>query len=175
MPGWSEAVHCIPLPVMRFIRGGSKEAAVTRYTSSSRGGKALALCLAGLLLSSTCGLASAKAVKIPQPRPTQTVTVIFRLQVFGAPAAGTTFWVAYGPLGGRFGLFQLRGAAGVYEAQHRLPAHGRTVFTYLAGQEVTHTRIGAVPSNPVITIASIGPTTALKASQRVVYWQAPAG
>lgn len=109
---------------------------------------------------------------------TATVLETFRLQISGSPETGTTFWVAYGPLAGHFGVIQLhRSAAGKYVAQQRLPARGRTVFAYLGGQGVMQTRLGVAPGNPVITIRRIGPVT-LSSAQRslpVVQWYAPVG
>jgi hypothetical protein len=43
--------------------------------------------------------------------------VHFRLHVVGRPSPGTTFWVAYGPLAGRFGIIRLHAAgSNMYEA-----------------------------------------------------------
>jgi hypothetical protein len=105
-----------------------------------------------------------------------TALVTFRLQVSGQPASGTTFWVAYGPLDGHFGLIQLHASqSGLYTAQRRLPLHGRTIYSYLAGQGTAQTRIGRVPGDPVITIRTFGPLSLADQTLPLVRWQAPVG
>jgi hypothetical protein len=107
---------------------------------------------------------------------TRVVATTFRLQLAGRPAAGATFWVAYGPLAGRFGIIQLhRTPDGSYAATRALPAQGKTVFSYLAGQGVVHSRLGAVPGNPVVTIRSIGPVAASRLRPSIVRWEPPVG
>lgn len=139
-------------------------------------GKVLPVCLALLLGGPLAGSAGAQGAAQPAGSRTHSVLVTFRLEVSGAPAARTTFWVAYGPLAGRFGLLQLHSlGGGTYGAQRRLPASGRTTYAYLAGQGVAHTRIGRTPGDPVITIESFGPTTALQAGRFVARWTAPVG
>jgi hypothetical protein len=102
--------------------------------------------------------------------------ITFRLQVIGRPAAGATFWVAYGPLAGQFGIFQLHASGqSTYTATQRLPVQGRTVFAYLAGHRVMPSRLGPVPGDPVITIRHVGPTAARQLAFPVVQWQAPQG
>src|SRR5947209_4618592 len=71
--------------------------------------------------------------------PVRTVLKLFRLGVAATPAPGTTFWVAYGPLGGRFGIVRLRASTSTsYVAALRLPALGKTTFSYLAGHGTIH-------------------------------------
>lgn len=100
----------------------------------------------------------------------------FRLQVAGRVAPGTTFWVAYGPLRGRFVILRLRrDAPGSYVATQMLPMGGRTTFAYVAGRGTMMTRLGLVPGNPVITIKEVGPVTISHAELPAVQWQAPVG
>jgi hypothetical protein len=108
--------------------------------------------------------------------PARTTVATFRLQVQGGSAGGTTYWVAYGPLAGRWGLIRLhRSGSGLYTARKALPADGRTVFTYLAGQGTVMTKLGPAPGWPVQTIRSVGPTTAPNLPSGTVRWQAPIG
>ena len=140
------------------------------------GGQIVLLCLALLLAGPAAGAVDAHGAPHPAGLPAHTVLVTFRLEVTGSPAARTTFWVAYGPLAGRFGLIQLHSlGGGVYGAGRRLPMGGRTTYAYLAGQGVAHTRIGRAPGDPVIIIESFGPATALEAGRSVARWQAPVG
>jgi hypothetical protein len=109
-------------------------------------------------------------------RPIAQVSVTFRVQVAGHDGAGATYWVACGPLGGRFGLVQLHpSGGGRYAATLRLAAAGRAVFAYLAGHGVVHTRFGPAPGNPVVTIERFGPAFPQQLRLHVVYWHAPVG
>lgn len=102
--------------------------------------------------------------------------VTFRLQVSGSPTPGATFWVAYGPLADRFGLVQLHPAGhGTYVARQDLPAEGRTVFAFLAGNGVIRTRFGPAPGDPVTTIQRFGPVSVWHLALPTVHWEAPVG
>lgn len=101
--------------------------------------------------------------------------VTFRLCVDGVVSPTMTFWIAYGPLGGRFAIVRLRGSrVGPYSISVRLPP-GRTSFAYIAGQGVIRDRSGPAPGAPVITIRRIDHSTAQQATQRAVSWHVPVG
>src|SRR5438270_13637329 len=78
--------------------------------------------------------ASPHAHSLPKSHPhrrshTGMVTVTFRLTVVGQIVPGQTFWVAYGPLDGHFGIFQLHQTSrGSYAASQQFPADGRTTW-----------------------------------------------
>jgi hypothetical protein len=100
---------------------------------------------------------------------------VFRLSVDGPLAPTDTFWVAYGPLAGKWGIIQLHAAGSkLYVARAILP-HGRTIFSFIQGRGVMHTRLGAVPGNPVTTIRQIGPTSAAGNAFPLVVWHEPMG
>ncbi|HLJ69604.1 MAG TPA: hypothetical protein VKX16_19785 [Chloroflexota bacterium] len=102
--------------------------------------------------------------------------VTLRLHVSGTVPAAMTFWIAFGPLDGRFHVVQLhRSTPGVYRVTRSLPAYGRTIFAYVAGHGVLSTRAGPAPGNPVITIAVIGPASPRVASAHHVTWHVPIG
>jgi hypothetical protein len=106
----------------------------------------------------------------------QTVLTNFTLRVTGHVERGTTFWVAYGPVAGRFGIIQLRETSvGVYAASRSLPTAGRAVFTYLAGQGAVKSRMGLVPGNPVTTVKTVGPLSVWPHGVPAVRWQPPVG
>jgi hypothetical protein len=98
----------------------------------------------------------------------------FRLQVAGSIAPGTTFWVAYGPVNGHFGIVRLRGANGTYSAKERVPA-GRTTVAYLAGHGTMKTRFGVAPGNPVVTIHRVESAVIGQGPLPTVRWIAPVG
>jgi hypothetical protein len=101
---------------------------------------------------------------------------VFKLQVAGQVDSGTTFWVAYGPLAGKFGIVQLRQrSAGVYAASRSLPTTGRSIFTYLVGTGVVRTKSGLEPGNPVRTVKTVGPVSVWPHGVPAARWQAPAG
>ena len=105
-----------------------------------------------------------------------TIQTVFRLNVTGNVAPGTTFWLAYGPLAGHFGMIQLhQQSPGVYEASQRLPTSARTLFTYLAGRGAIRTRAGLAPGAPVVTIRRIGPASIWPKGVPAARWFSPAG
>lgn len=100
----------------------------------------------------------------------------FRLEVTGRTGPDATFWVAYGPLAGHFGMVQLhRAGSNTYAATAQLPGPGRTTFVYVSGHGAVHTRMGWVPGDPVMTIRTIGPVTVTQPHLPTVRWQAPIG
>lgn len=105
---------------------------------------------------------------------TQLTRCTFRLQVQGRAKPGMTFWVAYGPLAGKFGLVRLQSSRlGMYTASRTFPAGGRTVLAYLSSRGTIHTPIGLAPSTPFVTIRRIGPIRILAGSIPLVRWRAP--
>jgi hypothetical protein len=105
-----------------------------------------------------------------------TVVRTFRLEVSNAVSGRATFWVAYGPLGGRWGLVRLRATrSGVYQASVRLPAQGRTTFAYVEGQGAVRTAHGLVPGDPVITVKRFDHVSTTAPQLGLVQWQAPVG
>jgi hypothetical protein len=107
----------------------------------------------------------------------RTASVTFRLNVTGQDPS-LTYWVAYGPLSDHFGLVRLHSmGSNRYGASDRLPTQGRTIFAYLAGHGVMHTRFGPAPGNPVVTIKRIGPLGMSHIRLALVQWrvQRPAG
>ena len=106
----------------------------------------------------------------------RTVSVTFRLHVSGEPDLRTTYWVAYGPLAGQWGVIQLHPwGAGTYGALRALPSSGHTIFRYLAAQGTVKTRFGPAPGGRVVTIQAVGPVSAAQLSRYRVEWQAPVG
>jgi hypothetical protein len=100
----------------------------------------------------------------------------FRLHVEGRVPQDATFWVAYGPLGGHFGLMRLRAVGrSDFEVRERLPATGSTIFAYISGHGAVRTRLGWVPGGPVTTIRRIGPVALAHLSLPTVQWRPPLG
>lgn len=101
--------------------------------------------------------------------------VTFRLQVAGDVPRNMTFWMAYGPLAGRFGIVQLhRFDTHLYRTTVRLPL-GRSSFAYIAGYGVQSMPYGLVPGDPVITIRYMERSTARRAARSTVSWHVPLG
>jgi hypothetical protein len=133
-----------------------------------------ALALAGALLLSFFIPAVAKGVPIGNTPPT--ILKTFRLQISGQPATGTTFWVAYGPLAGRFGIIRLHASGRtLYVATRPLPANGYTTFAYVAGHDTIRARFGLAPGNPVVTIRVFNGVSMSGGQLPTVQWQAPIG
>ncbi len=127
-----------------------------------------------MLLCGSLGLALLPG-RVEARTQLRTGLIAFRLQVAGTPDAGATFWVAYGPLAGKFGIIRLhRNRSGMYVARARLPLHARTVFSYLEGQGTIQARFGLAPGNPVVTIRQVGPMPAGRPIPPI-RWQAPLG
>ena len=120
-------------------------------------------------------VATMHAVRAPVRRSPMVMTT-FRLHVAGRPGPQTTFWVAYGPLAGRWGLVRLHaGERGLYTARRSLSRTGRTMFAYLAGSGAQVTRAGQVPGTPTVTIRLIGPTSVSIPGRITVQWHIPIG
>ena len=107
------------------------------------------------------------------PRMTPTT---FRIAVTGTPARGTTFWVAHGPLGGRFGVIQLHHESGhVYAARVAQPASESTTFTYLTAHGVQMVHGSVEPGKDVTVIRTLDSVTASIAASQTVRWSVPLG
>lgn len=133
--------------------------------------------LAGILVLTAVAISGTPAWAQRDSRlgHSSTSVSIFRLIVRGAVARDDTFWVAYGPLQDKWGIFQLHAAgANLYVGRAKLP-RGRTVFSFIQGRGVLHTRLGSVPGNPVTTIRQIGPTSAPIGDFPLVVWREPMG
>ena len=133
-----------------------------------------AIVLATMLAALTC--AGARAETSHRLRAHERgAPVTFRLEVAGHPAVHATFWVAYGPLAGRFGLIQLRDrGGGLYTASATLSS-GRTIFAFLEGFGVEHTRLGDVPGAPTYTIREVGPMSVPGKPLPTIRWHVPLG
>lgn len=135
----------------------------------------LASSLVALAVSTSPAFAAGSRSGSHLARP-QTAVTVFQLAVSGSPRPGTTFWVAYGPLNGQFGLIQLTHRSGnTFSASKQLPTAGRTVFAYLAAQGVTRTPAGLAPGGRPMTIRRIGPTSIWPHGLPLIRWQPPVG
>jgi hypothetical protein len=135
----------------------------------------LLLSTALVLLAAATSLTSAWARSNTNAVKHAATVSVFRLSVDGDITPGDTFWVAYGPLAGKWGIIQLHAASSrLYMARATLP-RGRSVFSYIQGKGVMQTRLGAVPGNPVTTIRQIGPVSASGTDFPLVVWHEPIG
>ena len=108
--------------------------------------------------------------------PNHTVIRTFRLEVSNQVSPRATFWVAYGPLKGQWGLVRLRATrSGVYQGSARLPIPGKTTFAFIEGQGVVHTAHGPVPGDLVVTIKRFDHVSTTAPQLGLVQWQAPVG
>jgi hypothetical protein len=108
--------------------------------------------------------------------PAKTASMTFRIDLGARPAQGTTFWVAYGPLDGHFGLIRLhRLGPTEYGAVAELPRDGHTDFAYVAGNGTIKTRAGLAPGDPVVTIQVFHRVTPGQKKLPSVWWQPPLG
>lgn len=134
--------------------------------------------LLGLVLLITAGASfttTSWARTVSQSAPPPTASRVFRLSVDGPVAPSDTFWVAYGPLAGTWGIVRMHATSSkLFVAKITLP-RGRTVFSFIEGRGVMHTRLGAVPGNPVITIRQVGSTTSTGPVFPLVVWHVPIG
>jgi hypothetical protein len=106
----------------------------------------------------------------------RTVLASFRIHVLGHGDPLASYWVAWGPLGDKFGLVQLHRRSGnTFAAEQQLPASGQTIFAYLVGRGVVHTAHGPVPGDPVVTIKRVGPVSMAHLHLSTVDWSGPAG
>ena len=132
------------------------------------------LAFAAVLLALGLSVSPTWASRSPS-RPATALTS-FRLQVVGPQDRSATYWVAFGPLAGRFGLVQLHESSpGVYVATRRLPTNQKGIFDFLSGRGDIHTRAGLAPGSPIIRIRQVGPTTIWPRGVPTVRWRAPAG
>lgn len=130
------------------------------------------LVMAALLCTGTS--VNASGITPPAPIATQTM-VTFRLQVSGDLPRDMTFWIAYGPLTGQFGIVRLqRSDPDHYATSVRLPA-GRSSFAYIAGHGIRWMRYGPVPGDPIVTIRRLDRSTARQAARSTVSWHVPVG
>lgn len=134
------------------------------------------LCTASIVIGLSAGPVDARVrPHVRAHHAAHETTCTFRVHVSGTPDPRMTFWAAYGPLHGRFGVLRLHSAgAGTYAAQQTLP-DGTTAVTFLAGVGTVHTREGAAPGNPVVTIRSLPSVSISSCSLPTVEWQAPVG
>jgi hypothetical protein len=131
-----------------------------------------ALALATSLLLAT----GATVLAQPPQRHARFVATDFRLHVAGQVAPGTTFWVAYGPLNGKFAILRLQPAGNsTFVRRSNLPIGALATYTYVMGQGAVHTRLGQEPGNPVVTIRTVGPLTVRQVPLPTVQWHAPIG
>lgn len=102
--------------------------------------------------------------------------VRFELQVQGIPARGATYWVAYGPIGGKFGVLRLRRmGTRMYGATHAFPAGSRGEFVYLEGTGQVRTPAGPAPGGMVVTIRRTALSSLHTGLVCSVSWSAPVG
>jgi hypothetical protein len=134
-----------------------------------RRGLAIAAVMVASLLS-FCQAAGAQTQSSPH------VTVAFRLHVSGLLPDKATFWVAYGPIDGRFWVVRLRRSVeGTFGTRRSLPSDGTSDFTYLVGRGTVSTPAGPAPGNPVTVIRTFGHVSADKVARARVVWHLTAG
>jgi hypothetical protein len=123
----------------------------------------------------TIGLSASPAMASQSPARPAVALTTFRLQVTGTSDPGATYWIAYGPLAGKFGIAQLhQRSRGVYTASLQLPTNGKSVFSYMVGHGAVHTRLGVEPGGPVLTVRQFGPTSVWPHGIPAVRWHPPA-
>jgi hypothetical protein len=104
------------------------------------------------------------------------VVASFRIHVLGHGDSLASYWVAWGPLGDKFGLVQLQRRSGsTFAADQLLPASGQTIFAYLVGRGVVHTAHGPVPGDLVVTIKRVGPVSMAHLHLSTVEWSGTSG
>lgn len=98
----------------------------------------------------------------------------FRILVNGSVSRNATFWLAYGPVAGTFGVVQLlQTSPGVYEASRTFPAGSHGVVAFLEGHGIMQTRAGKVPGNPVTVIRRTASIPLTTSAIMTVKWTAP--
>jgi hypothetical protein len=148
---------------------------VRRRSRRSVGSTTLSASLLAVLCLASLSPGDTRASPVLPPSGRSVMTV-FRLHVAGDLGRQASFWVAYGPLADHWGLIRLHAVGrGNYTATRHLPAEGRTLFAYLAGQDTVRTRGGVAPGSPIVTIRLIGPVSASQLGTTTVHWQVPIG
>ncbi len=137
--------------------------------------------LTGLVLSTglaLCFVRGASAAPLHR-NPTHSVQLgraTFSLVVTGTPASTLTYWVAHGPLDGRFGVIELHPTGTkVFSATVSLPLFAKTTFTYLASTRVQVVHGLKQPAGTIVTIKSMDDVTAGTAAMKTMHWSAPLG
>jgi hypothetical protein len=103
-------------------------------------------------------------------------TTTFHLAVAGNPAKGSTFWLSYGPLAGRFGVIKLHPDGNhQYSARATLPLDAAGTFTYLQAQGTQMVHGLPQPGGIPTVIRSMEAVTAVAVSHHVVRWSVPLG
>lgn len=86
------------------------------------------------------------------------VSTAFHVRLPAGISPGTTIWVAYGPVAGKFGIIRMHSISPrQYAASAKLPRGSRATFYYVEGQGTIHTRAGLAPGNPTRTLGRVGP------------------
>lgn len=102
--------------------------------------------------------------------------VRFQLHVTGKHTRGATYWVAYGPIGGHFGVIRLvRASSGLYTAVRDFPLGARGEFTYLAAVGQVNTPAGPAPARDIVTIRTTGIMSLRAGAVSTVTWSGPTG
>lgn len=172
-----DACHRPHTPRLDLVEGDGRSVVARGPDSALTGRMKKILCAVcpALIAISFIGLPSA-ALAQHRIHRMQAAPSVFRVRLADPAPAGTTFWVAYGPVAGQFGLVQLhRVGSGAYEVDVRLPQTGRTTFSFVAGQGEVKADFGAAPGNPVTTIGSYGPMSVTQVHTLTVTWHAPVG
>lgn len=104
------------------------------------------------------------------------VRTAFHLQAESGLPPTTTYWVAYGPVAGKFGLIRLRNTGhGQFTAAGWFPSGTRATFYYIEGQGTIQTKAGPAPGNPVHTIGHTSPVIIGRQAVPLFRVPAPAG
>lgn len=132
--------------------------------------------LAALMLGAVAPVIPWQAYAAGQPAGSQLIRTSFHLQAAPNLPKTTTFWVAYGPLAGKFGLVRLHSVGpGRFVGSRRFPAGARADFAYIEGQGTMRTKEGIVPGNPVHTVGHVGPLVVGRQPIPLLRLAAPAG
>jgi hypothetical protein len=130
---------------------------------------------AALTLAGLCLAAPTQSFAAPQQGHGRQAVAMFRLRIAGKPDRQATYWVAYGPLNGTFGIIRLHASGnGLYSATNLLP-RGHTSLAYIEGHGVIHTPFGPAPGNPVTTIRTINAVALDGTPLPAVQWREPVG
>ncbi len=120
--------------------------------------------------------ASTPAFAHSSSRHPRMATMTFSIQVAGDIGPGTTFWLAHGPINGRFGIVRMhRVGRNTYAVQQIFPKGHRATFTYVMGHGAIETPGGPAPGDPVVIIDTVGPLHLNGETLPTIQWQAPIG